>query len=303
MQFECAGYFYSMKSMTGYGRATADYNDYSISVDVSSVNKKGLEIYVSILRDWLPMERLINSELKKLFARGKFNISVSVEFKREAEDLFASEESIAGAMNALKKLCLNNGVVYTPETSTILEVNKMICESSSQSKIDWQCAWEFVQPVIISACENLDKMREVEGEQLKIDLQQRIQTIQILVDKADSIAKTTPQSYKETLLQRIANLGLEIDCNDERLLKEVCIFADKCDVSEEITRLGSHTKQFLQILNSTEAVGRKLDFLCQEIGREINTTASKANNIELTKITLYLKNELERVREQVQNLE
>ena len=211
MQIKCAGYFYSMKSMTGYGRATADYNDYSISVDVSSVNKKGLEIYVSILRDWLPMERLINSELKKLFARGKFNISVSVEFKREAEDLFASEESIAGAMNALKKLCLNNGVVYTPETSTILEVNKMICESSSQSKIDWQCAWEFVQPVIISACENLDKMREVEGEQLKIDLQQRIQTIQSLVDKADSIAKTTPQSYKETLLQRIANLGLEID--------------------------------------------------------------------------------------------
>ena len=94
MLFECAGYFYSMKSMTGYGRATADYNDYSISVDVSSVNKKGLEIYVSILRDWLPMERLINSELKKLFARGKFNVSVSVEFKREAEDLFASEESI-----------------------------------------------------------------------------------------------------------------------------------------------------------------------------------------------------------------
>ncbi len=289
--------------MTGFGRATADYNDFSISIDVSSVNKKGLEVYVSLLRDWLPMERMINAELKKFFSRGKFNVSVSVDFKRGAEDLFASEDSIAEALNVLKNLCLKNGAVYTPETSTVLEINRMLSESTSQTKTDWQDAWELVCPVFVSACENLDKMRELEGEQLKVDLQNRIQTIQKLVDNAQEIAKNTPQNYKEQLLQRIATLGLEIDCNDERLLKEVCFFADKCDVAEEITRLNSHIKQFLQILNSNDAVGRKLDFLCQEIGREINTTASKANNIELTKITLDLKNELERIREQVQNLE
>ena len=102
-----------LKSMTGFGRASADYNDFSITIDVSSVNKKGLEVYVSVLRDWVPMERMINAELKKFFSRGKFNISVSVDFKRGAEDLFASGEAIESAMKTLKDLCLKNVKIST----------------------------------------------------------------------------------------------------------------------------------------------------------------------------------------------
>ena len=115
-------------------------------------------------------------------------------------------------------------------------------------------------------------------------------------------AQALIEKYKEQLLQRLATSGLELDINDERILKEVCLFADRCDICEEITRLKSHIKQFLATMEETDAVGRKMDFICQEMGREINTTASKANSLELTKLAIELKNELERIREQTQNI-
>lgn len=295
--------FLSMKSMTGFGRSCADFKDFSITIDIASVNKKGLETSVSLPRDWSPMERTINAEIKKIFARGKFNIAISVEFKTSEADIFADEQTITKALNNLKSICEKNNIVFKPETASILEINKLILDKSQTSRIDWQEAWELICPVLAQACKNLNDMRSIEGDSLKIDLIARIEKIQHLVDCAQESAKSSPVKYKELLTQRLSALGLDINIEDERVLKEVCIFADRCDVSEEITRLKSHTAQFLEILESDDAVGRKLDFLCQEMGREINTTASKANNLELTKITLELKNEMERIREQVQNLE
>ncbi len=289
--------------MTGFGRASADFKDFSISIDVSSVNKKGLEICVWLPRDWSPMERVINAEVKKLFARGKFNIAIVAEFKMHETDIFASDEAITSSLKTLENLCAKNGANFSPNNDTILELNKLLLEKSQTGKIDWQEAWELIEPVLKKACENLDAMREIEGNALKADLIARIEKIENFVADAQDVAKTSPEKYKEALLQKLSALGLDIDTNDERVLKEVCIFADRCDVAEEITRLKSHCAQFLQILETNDAVGRKLDFLCQEMGREINTTASKANNIELTKIALELKNEMERIREQIQNLE
>ncbi len=289
--------------MTGFGRQTADFKDFSISIDVSSVNKKGLEICVWLPRDWSPMERIINAEVKKIFSRGKFNIAIVAEFKTRETDIFASDEAIVTSLKALENLCVKNGANFSPDNSTILELNKLLLEKSQSSKIDWQEAWELIEPVLKNACQNLDAMREIEGNALKTDLTERIEKIESLVSNAQNVAKNSPEKYKEALLQKLSALGLNLDTDDERVLKEVCIFADRCDVTEEITRLKSHCAQFLQILETNDAVGRKLDFLCQEMGREINTTASKANNLELTKITLELKNEMERIREQVQNLE
>ena len=289
--------------MTGFGRECADFPEFSIAIDISSVNKKGLEMSLSVPREWLPMERVINAELKKFFTRGKFNIAITTVSKNIASEIFVSAQSIKTALKNLENLCVENCANFVPTDSTILELNNMLQAKNIAQRGDWESAWELVAPVFANACKKLDDMRSIEGEALKTDLTSRIAVVEDFVQKAQELAKVSPEKYREQLFQKLSSMGLEIDLTDDRLLKEVCIFADRCDVSEEITRLKSHIKQFLQTMNSTEAVGRKLDFICQEMGREINTTASKANNLELTKITLELKNELERIREQVQNIE
>ena len=292
-----------MKSMTGFGRASADFKDFTLTIDVSSVNKKGLEICVSLPRDWVPLEHAINTEIKKIFARGKFSVFAAVDKKLSGAEILAPRASIAAALESLKDLCKNSGAQFAPTEATILALNSLLLDAQPKETADLQQLWGQIAPVLRQACANLDAMRQTEGDELKADLQKRLETIAQYVSQAEAEAKNSPANYKETLLQKISALGLELNADDERVLREVCLFADKCDVAEEITRLKSHIKQFSALLDSDEPAGRKLDFLCQEMGREINTTASKANNLALTKITLDLKNELERIREQIQNLE
>ena len=146
-------------------------------------------------------------------------------------------------------------------------------------------------------------MREKEGAALQADLTLRITELDSIRAGIAGHAEGTTGNYRDALLERLGQLGLELDTSDERVLKEVALFADRCDISEEITRLSSHFEQFNELLSSQEAVGRKMDFLCQEIHREFNTIGSKANHIEITRAVIDGKNELERVREQVQNIE
>lgn len=292
-----------MKSMTGFGRECADFEDFSVSVDVSSVNKKGLEISVSLPREWGAMERLIGAELKRRFSRGKFNVALNVEFKLAESGVFADADMLAASLAKLRDFCGANGIDPRLTSADVLELNRQLSEKSVRRVIDVEAQWGKLLPVFAAACEKLDEMRGVEGAALKLDLAERVGRIKALVARARVFAAESPAKYRESLMQKLAAIGLNLDFNDERVLKEVCIFADKCDVAEELTRLESHVAQFYSIIELDEAVGRKLDFLCQEMGREINTTASKANNLDLTKIAIDLKNELERVREQVQNLE
>ena len=294
---------FTMKSMTGFGRASADFPDFSATIDISSVNKKGIEVFVSLPREWMALEPTVNAALKKRFLRGKFNVCFSVVFARQKGCIFANADAVKEALGELKRLCAENGAQFLPNQETLLKINDLAKDSSADS-IDWQEAWEKLEPLLDSACAELGRMRETEGGRLEADLQSRLDRIENLVEEAEAEAKNSPKNYRQSLMEKLESLGLEIDLDDERVLKEVCIFADRCDVAEEITRLKSHIGQFRQIMAGAEdAVGRKLDFLCQEMGREINTTASKANNLNLTKITLELKNEMERVREQVQNIE
>ena len=247
-----------MKSMTGFGRAAADCPEFSLTVDVSSVNKKGLELSVGLPREWQPMERLVAAKVREFYTRGK------AEFKGIKNSPLADKTAVAAALDELKSLCSNYGAKFEPTADTILKICELTSSCTAQNS-DWEAAWENVAAALDEALRNAEQMRELEGENLKKDLIHRLDLI------------------------------LE--------LKELCIFADKCDVAEEITRLKSHISQFIAATNENGPVGRKMDFICQEMGREINTTASKANNLELTKLAISLKNELERVREQVQNVE
>ncbi len=288
--------------MTGFGRALKACPDFDITVDISTVNKKGFELAVSLPRDWFPMERLISQTLKKSISRGKISVSVKVEKKKSDAVLSIDNHALKLAVEELKKTCESLNI-KNPEITPdiILKIDERISQNTIST--DWESAWEYVESAITEAAQKLDIMRIVEGESLKNDLTSRLQTIENLVTEVEKNSQGTVQKYKEQLLQRLANSGLELDPNDERILKEICIFADKCDICEEITRLKSHITQFLATMQENDAVGRKMDFICQEMGREINTTASKANSLELTKLTIDLKNELERIREQTQNIE
>lgn len=290
-----------MKSMTGFGRATTESNGLSVCIDVSSVNKKGLEISASMPRDWSPMERLIASKLRNFYERGKVNVAIRAEMANSSA-IMPSPEQLSEATAELKKACELVGTDFNPTADTLLKIADTLRQNSA-SLTDWEEAWQIVEPALAEALQNADDMRCIEGSTLKSDITSRLATISKLVEQAELAAKDSPAKYREKLLSKLSEAGLEIDLNDERVLKEICIFADRCDISEEITRLKSHIGQFLATMEATSAVGRKMDFICQEMGREINTSASKANNLDLTKITIELKNELERIREQIQNIE
>ncbi len=292
-----------MKSMTGFGRARVDTPKFGLVVDATSVNKRGLEIFVSLPRDWQSMELAIAQKLKKFFARGKISLSIKAEFKSDQQSFSIDAQAVNTALKNLEEICATSGTPFNPSVDTILKINESLSSQKQQSACDWEEALPFVEATVEEASTRLDEMRIAEGVALAKDLEARLATISEAVEKLEIESRGAVDKYKEQLLQRLANSGLELDVSDERVLKEVCLFADKSDICEEITRLKSHISQFLSATKETEAVGRKMDFICQEMGREINTTASKAGSLAITKIAIDLKNELERIREQIQNVE
>lgn len=292
-----------MKSMTGFGRASSDCGELSITLDVSSVNKKGLEICVSLPREWQAMERTIAQQIKKSFARGKVNVACRADFKKDPRSFSIDTEAVAHALEELRKACGLANVEFSPTAELILKLNECLSQQSSEFPADWEKFSGAVERCVESAVEKSEEMRKAEGLALQNDLSARLNSLSDMLEEVEISSKGTVEKYKNQLLQRLANSGLELDLNDERLLKEICLFADRCDICEEITRLKSHIAQFNSTMLEAGAVGRKMDFICQEMGREINTIASKANNLDLTKLAIEMKNELERVREQIQNVE
>jgi len=174
---------------------------------------------------------------------------------------------------------------------------------SNDEDVDAASIWPLVQEATVKALEGLLQMRKREGRHLAKDLKSRIKTIQSAVKTIQKLAPSVPKRYREQLRGRLEKAGIEIDLEDERLLKELVIFSDRSDVSEEFTRLSSHFQQFEETVTVDEPVGRKLDFLCQELNREINTIGSKAQDAGITKEVVTAKTELEKFREQVQNVE
>lgn len=292
-----------MKSMTGFGRATANLGGFDVSIDISSVNRKGLEASCGLPKEWAGAERLVISEVKNFFTRGKVNVAIRVNFKDANSSFCSNADVVANALEKMKKVCEQVNVEFKPNFDDLMTMCFKLSDTSQTSDDFEDSVWKSLESVLNQALQNIDAMRIVEGKALADDILSRLATLSKFVDDIKSASKTTVLEYKNQLLQRLKNLDLNIDLSDERFLKEISLFADKCDISEEITRLSSHICQFETCVKSNENLGRKMDFICQEIGREINTIGSKANNLALTKIVIDFKNELERIREQVQNVE
>lgn len=290
-----------MKSMTGYGRATAAIEGYTLTVQVSAVNRKTLDLIVNLPDAWESFEASVGEQVRKEVQRGRVSVTIELTGARGASEIVWDEAEVVAALDKLRTLAAGRGIPFEPTPELLWSI------ANSQRKIVELPAAETAAATITStlaqALREFSAMRAKEGEALLVDFLARLETLRRHVDTVATRAPAVPPAYREQLLQRLRQAGLELDVNDERVLKEIALFADRADVTEELTRLRSHFDQFSALLKSDGEIGRKSEFLLQEIGREVNTIGSKANDLTISRAVIELKNELERVREQIANVE
>lgn len=291
-----------MRSMTGFGRAQIQFQNDIITLEVASVNKRNLEVLLSSPKEWQAFEIHASQKVKSKIYRGRIRISVSIEQQSGKTSSLFNKDQLSSDFSELKKLLQEYGTSIEIKGETILELLKLRNSNDSHAipitEVD-----EILDGLLSDALEKLLEMKNQEGNALRKDMSERVSQIAKLVSKIESESLNIAQEWKEKLFQRLSNAGLQIDLDDERVLKEITIFAEKSDISEEITRLNSHFLQLHTTFEQAESIGRKIEFLLQEIGRELNTICSKSTKIQCTQIALDARNELEKLREQALNVE
>lgn len=290
--------------MTGFGRATYATQQWLASVEASSINRKQIEVVTNLPRSLQTLESNVRQITLPHISRGRIQISVKIERPDgEAPSQIRINPSLAKSYEAaFSELSSIIGREILPSASDYARYQG-IFEIGETEEIDHEAAWLAIQPALEAAIANLNQMRSTEGEHLKNDFLQRLDTLKTLTTTITSHAPSRPERQREILTKRLADIDIPLNLDDERLTKEIAIFADRCDISEELTRLASHFSKFTEYLNSSEPAGRPLDFLCQELFREFNTIASKANDALIAQMIVEAKTELEKIREQVQNIE
>lgn len=289
-----------MNSMTGYGRATAALGTQTLTVQVNSVNRKGLDLTMKLPEEWQPFEAAATDAVRKVALRGKVHVSVDVAGDSRA-NLEWDEAAVAKVVDQLAALAASRGVAFEPTSELLWQI---ACSQRSNSKLSAdEATGAIFSKALDEALAGFCAMRAKEGQALLNDFLARLEKLKTVTE---TIAQRAPQVtpvYREQLMQRLRQAGLELDVNDERVLREVAMFADRCDITEEITRLRSHFKQLHDLFCSKGEIGRKAEFILQEFGREIHTIGSKANDLAISQQVIEFKNELERVREQIANVE
>lgn len=293
-----------IKSMTGFGRG--EYNDgkRNIIVEIKSVNHRYSDISVKMPRRYSFVEDKVKNTVKEKIKRGKVDVSIMVENLTENDVHINLNTMLAQQyydnLKSLKETFDVSGEITLSMLAGMPDVLKAIPDVDDEEEMT-QC---ILQPVREAAA-NLEAMRGVEGEKLAADLLMRGGLIKDLVDQIEERAELVPKAYTEKLRERIKELlSGSVTVPEDRILVEAAIFADKCNITEELTRLKSHMDQMGSIIEkSTQPDGKKLDFLVQEMNREANTIGSKANDIQITSLMLQIKAEIEKIREQVQNIE
>ena len=287
--------------MTGYGRGTATFEGRQIAVELSSVNRKQAEILLSLPRALLELEPRMRDEINAHISRGRLTVAVGLHAKgggKSGAINIAAAKTYRNQLKALRKTLKLDGEITLDQ---VLRGPGVL--DSENVEIETETAWPALRKALKTALDQFVKMRKVEGDALAADLRKRVLAIQKNVKTISVLAPKVMEHHRGTMLERAAKAGLEIEASDERLLKEIVFFADRSDISEELTRLRSHLDQFFGQLGKDEPVGRTLDFLLQELFRETNTIGNKANFLAISQIVVGMKTELEKLREQVQNIE
>ncbi|WDP89008.1 MAG: YicC family protein [Desulfobacter sp.] len=292
-----------IKSMTAFAKASAQVGTLTADLTIRSYNSRYLDFAVHLPESCQPFEEDIKREIGRHHARGRMEVRVNLADTAEDQDLFEVDEIKARAYyKALSQVQSALGLSSDIPLDTVLGARQVI--TAAKREVDQDALKQVLVQAVGTAAKELDTMRRREGENLYQDLSARLADIEGRMETIEKLAASVPETYKARLNERLAALTEDADQIDPvRLAQEVAILADKSDVSEEIVRIHSHVKLFREIMDAEASQGRKLNFLIQEFNREFNTIGSKAGNPQLSHAVVDLKSELEKIREQVQNIE
>ena len=290
-----------IRSMTGDGRENISKNDREYQIEIKSVNHRYLDISVKMPRQLSYLEDAIKKEISSRVKRGKVDIFITFNNNSlEGRTIKINTELAHAYIEELKKLSEKEDILSDIQ---VIEISKYPDVLNIKNAQDDDKIKEEVIEVLNDAIDNFISMRQAEGSKISEDLLKRLDYIQEKVNEISKLSTGLIEEYVVKLETRIKEILKDQEIDKQRLAQEVVIYADKCSVEEEITRLNSHILQFKNLLNSDEAVGKKLDFIVQEMNRETNTIGSKANNLDITNRVIDLKTEIENIREQIQNIE
>lgn len=291
-----------IKSMTGFGRATADDEKRSFIVEIRGVNNRYFDINIRMPKSLLPLEDKVRRLIATYISRGKIDVFITYRnYAREDTVVKYNRNLARGYVEILNELKDDFSLVNDISVSMLSRFTDIIYTEEKEENIEE--IWVLLRKAIEEAASSINHMRETEGEALKTDMQQKAGEILAKVAAIRERDKEVIPLYKERLETRIKELMDAVPIDENRLALEIAMYTDKSSIDEEITRLTSHMEQFEMFLSEHEPVGRKLDFLAQEMNREANTMASKSVDILITNTVLEIKNEIEKIREQMQNIE
>ncbi len=290
-------------SMTGFGRGEAEGEQHKFTVEIKSVNHRYNDIIVRMPKKLTSLEERIKKQVKEQVNRGRVEIYISLEeTKNEDFSIKPNYEILDQYYGALTEV--KEKYDLTDDVKLSLLAKYPDAMTVEYEEADEEVIWSVLSKAVETAMESLMDMRRVEGEKLQIDIMERADAIKETVKSIDALGPEIIEAYKKKMVERIRELLDEaIEIDESRILHEVAIFADKTSVTEEIVRLDSHMEQLKQIFKQKGGVGRKLDFLIQEINREINTIGSKSPDIDISNFVIDIKSEIEKIREQIQNIE
>lgn len=291
-----------IKSMTGYGRCESQFDDYRITVEIKTVNNRYLDISTKVYKQYSFVEEIVRERVSEKIKRGKAEISFQFcNVKDNSYIVTLNEETATGYYNALKALGERFGLADDLTVSKLGAYSDIF--NLERTEDDKEKILSDASSALSDALDDLVSSREAEGERLYAFFTDAIGEIKGIVDYIEKRSPETVDEYKAKMEARIRELLDAVPFDEARLLTEVAIFSDKVNITEEITRFRSHLQEFEALLKSNEPVGRKLDFIIQELNREANTMGSKCNDFEISKRVIELKSEIEKLREQVQNIE
>ena len=296
------------RSMTGYGRAQMLEDGRDVLVEIRAVNHRYYEFSARLPRTCLYLEEKLKSFLNGRIGRGKVEVSVTITRPDGKDAQIAVNRSVAeGYVNALRMLneeLGENGGLWLSDDLTLnslLRLPDVFTVTKEQE--DENAVWAVVSAAAAQALDSFVKMREAEGGRLADDLSGKLDGLEAMLRQVESIVPSIAENYRQRLYAKLTELLADTNIDEQRILTETAIFAEKTAIDEETVRLHSHIAQFRTLLQSEEPIGRKLDFLVQEMNREVNTIGSKAQDLSVTRLVVDMKSEIEKIREQIQNIE
>ena len=291
-----------LKSMTGYGRAQKIINGRDILVEIRSVNHRYYEYSSRVPRTYSYIDEKLKALLKTSISRGKVEVAVTINnIEGKDTEIAINKGAAEGYVNALRSVSYELGLEDDLSLSNLIKLPDIF--NIQKTPDDEEQIWNDVKSVADEAAANFISMRCIEGERLKADVSEKADGILDMVAEVEKLSPVTVENYRNRLFKKLSEVLESKDIDEQRILTEAAIFSEKIAVDEETVRLRSHINQLRTMLDSEEAVGRKLDFIVQEMNREVNTIGSKAQDLNVTKLVVEMKADIEKIREQIQNIE